>query len=134
VRTFRTGTRRHTKSVRTITDPGEVTSTLVSLRHAIQAGKYRKGSGLSGASAAAVASGCLSLLADEVRKGGSDDPDSYFALIDPGSGHPKRLVVARIDGSLTRVELDKTKRRDRRSRGGAPRDHCSPRHVSTIDL
>ena len=82
VRSFRTGTRSNTKSVRTVTDPGEVTSTLVSLRHAIQAGKFREGSGLYGTSAAAVASGCLSLLADEVRKGGSDDPDNYFALID----------------------------------------------------
>jgi len=125
VRSFRTGARRNTKSVRTITDPGEVTSTLVSLRHAIQAGKFREGSGLSGASAAAVASGCLSLLADEVRKGGSDDPDSYFALIDPVSGHPQRLVLARIDGLLARVELDKTKRRGRRSKGGASRDHLS---------
>ena len=45
VRAFRTGTLRHTKSVRTITDPGEVTSTLMSLRHAILTGKYREGSG-----------------------------------------------------------------------------------------
>ena len=68
-----------------------------------------------------MASGCLSLLADATRRGGSDDPDDYFAMIDPISGHPKRLVLARIDGVLARVERDLTTRR-----GGGRRRRRDP--------
>jgi hypothetical protein len=125
VRSFRTGLERNTKSVRTITNPSEHASSLVSLRHAMQTGKFRDGSGLSGAPAAAVASGCRSLLADAVRRGGSDDPDSYFALLDPVSGHPMRLVQTRIDGVLARVELAHTKRRGNRARRGGRSDSGS---------
>jgi hypothetical protein len=121
VRTFKNLKTVVTKSVRRLTNSPEYARSLVSLRRAIQAGLFRDGSGLEGAPAAAVASGCLSLLADATRRGGSADPDDYFAMIDPISGHPKRLVLARIDGVLARVERDLTSRRGgRRHRRANP--------------
>ena len=129
VRSFKTGLRMNTKSVRTITDPSALASTLVSLRHALHTGHFRDGSGLSGASAAAVASGCVSLLADAVRNGGSDDLDHYFALLDPVSGHPSRLVQARVEGVNAFVEHSRTKPRHARRRGLSDRSPPVPSDV-----
>ena len=112
MRSFRTLKTKVTKSVRTLTAPGQTVQSLVSLRHTLQAGVYREGSELAGAPASAVASASLSLLVDEARRGGSDDPDRYLAFVDPISGTPLRLILTSIDGHLARVEKGKTHRRD----------------------
>ena len=54
VRSFRTLKTKVTKSVRTLTAPGQTVQSLVSLRHTLQAGVFRDGSGLAGAPASAV--------------------------------------------------------------------------------
>jgi hypothetical protein len=107
VRSFRTGKTRVSKSIRTLSSPRETVQQMVSLRHTMKAGTFRDGSGLEGSSAAAVASAGASLLADEVRRGGSSNPDDYFVLLDPVSGQPLRLVLAKLDGVLARVEVEK---------------------------
>ena len=84
------------------------------MRHAIQAGLFRDDSGVEGAPAAAAASGCLSLLSDAVRQGGSDSPEDYVAMIDPVSSHQQHLVLATIDGDLARVERHMTRCRGQR--------------------
>ena len=50
VRSFRTGLVRNTRSVRAVTAGGDHVAALVSLRHAIQTGRFRDGSGLEGGS------------------------------------------------------------------------------------
>ena len=57
-----------THDVRKLSAPGAEVSSLISLRHAVHTGMFRDGSGLAGAPATAVASGCLSLLPDELRR------------------------------------------------------------------
>ncbi len=114
VRSCRTKRVFNTRAVRRITGPKEFTDALASARLAIQAGMYRDGGGVEGASGAAVASGCLSLLADEARKGGEGTPDDFLVLIDPLTGHPLRLVRARLDGSLILVERAKSLRAGQR--------------------
>ena len=94
VRSFRTGKTRVSKSIRTLSSPRETVQQMVSLRHTMKAGTFRDGSGLEGSSAAAVASAGASLLADEVRCGGSNNPDDYFVLLDPVSGQPRGAAVA----------------------------------------
>ena len=75
VRSFESDQHIVTHDVRKLSAPGAEISSLISLRHAIHTGMFRDGSGLAGAPATAVASGCLSLLADEVRHGGDADPN-----------------------------------------------------------
>ena len=112
VRSFRTLKTKVTKSVRTLTAPGQTVQSLVSLRQTLQAGVFRDGSGLAGAPASAVASASLSLLADEARRGGTDNPDRYLVFVDPISGTPLRLILTSIDGHLARMEKGKAHRRD----------------------
>jgi hypothetical protein len=97
-----------TRDVRKLSAPEAEVSSLVSLRHAIHTGMFRDGSGLAGAPATAVASGCLALLADEVRNGGDANPDRYLVLLDPTTGRPARLVSARSEGFEILVEPELT--------------------------
>ena len=76
----------------------------------MQSGMIHDGGGIEVASGAAVTSGALSLLADVVRRGGDGDPKKYLVVLDPVSGHPVRLVQARLDGSLTLVEPSRSSR------------------------
>ncbi len=103
------------KSVWRFTNSSEYARSLISLRHAIQAGLFRDGSGVQGAPATAVASGCLSLLADAAHQGNSNNLDEYFAMLDPISGHPMLLVIAKNDGVLARMERRLTIRRGQRT-------------------
>ena len=115
VRSCRTKRIFNTRAVRRITGPRKFTDALASARLAIQAGMYRDGrGGVEGASGAAMASGCLSLLADEARKGGEGTPNDFLVLINPLTGHPLRLVRARLDGSLILVERAKSLRAGQR--------------------
>jgi len=132
VRSCRTKRVFNTRAVRRITGPKEFTDALASARLAIQAGMYRDGGGVEGASGAAVASGCLSLLADEARKGGEGTPDDFLVLIDPLTGHPLRLVRARLGGSLILVERAKSLRAgQRRPRDGGHKDSGSGSSTTT---
>ena len=46
-----------------------------------------------------------------VGGGGSGNPDDYFVLLDSVSGRPLRLVLAKLEGVLARVDMERTKRR-----------------------
>ena len=80
VRSCRTKRILTTRAVRKLTGPKEIVDRLVSARMAIQSGMMRDGGGIEGASGAAVTSGSLSLLAEEVRRGRDGCPDNYLML------------------------------------------------------
>jgi hypothetical protein len=103
VRSFETNKISTTHDVRRLSSPGKEMSDLIAARHALRTGMFRDGSGLAGAPASAVASGRLSLLADAARNGGSDNPYHYLVLLDPGTGHPSRLVTVTLSSSSANV-------------------------------
>ena len=124
VRLFSTNRHLVTRDVRRLSHPGAEVSSIIALRHAIQNGMFRDGSGLEGAPASAVASGCLSLLADEVRNGGDPDPNRYLVLLNPVSGQPVRLVRTRVDGHDLLAEPERTWL----APSGSPTARASSRH------